>query len=413
MPPTSGRWSKLRSRRALGLILILLAGGGVWAAPQVSAWRHLRSARQEVERCHTAQAIRHLKICREAWPNDPEVLLLAARSARRAGVFGDCERLLSQYERERGRDDAFHFERLLVDAECNQDRVVERCWKLVEEGHPGSPLLMESLARGYMRRYRLGMARRCLDRWAAEQPDNPQMLYLEGLFHLDYAHVASAAVASYGRAVELDPDHEEARLGLAVALLMRKEYARAAEQFERLRQLQPDNLRVQVGLAECREAQGDSAEAVRLVEVVLAQQPEFAPALSLRGQIAFRQEEYAAAAAWLGHAVQRNPSDQSARYNLALAWERMGREADGKEVMSQFERMKKDQARFNEIVTVEIAQRPSDPALHCELGQILLRSGQRDEAMRWFQNALQIDPDYPPARRMLGGPPRPGRPARN
>jgi tetratricopeptide (TPR) repeat protein len=354
-----------------------------------------------MERYHTSQAIRHLRPCRETWPRDPEVLLLAARAARRVGVYGDSERLLSAYERERGRDDAFAFERLLLDAERNQDQVVEQCWKLVEGGHPESALLLEALARGYLRRYRLGMARRCLDRWRQSQPDNTQMLYLDGLFHLDYAHAMSAAVASYGRAVELDPDHEEARLGLAVSLLTIKDFAKAAEHFERLRQLQPDNARVQVGLAECRDGLGETAEAVRLVDEVLARDANFPPALSLRGQIAFRSGQFAEAAAWLRQAVRRNPADHRARYNLALSLEQAGQADEAREHMRRFEQMQQDLARFNEVVTNEIAKRPGDPALHCELGQILLRAGQRDEGLRWLQSALQLDPAYAPARRAM------------
>src|SRR6185437_12616635 len=250
---------------------------------------------------------------------------------------------------------------------------------------------------------------RCLDRWREAQPYNPQLHYLNGLFHLDYAHAASAAVESYGRAVELDPDHEEARIGLAVALLLRKEYAKAAEQFERIRQVQPDNDRVLVGLAECREGLGDAAEAVRMVDEVLARKPDFLSALSLRGQLAFRQEQYAAATEWLRQAVRRNPADQQARYNLALALEWSGHTDEAREYKEQFERMKQDLARFNDIVTGDIAKRPADPALHCELGQILARSGQREEAARWFQSALQIDPAYGPARRALAELQRTGR----
>ena len=108
----------------------------------------------------------------------------------------------------------------------------------------------------------------------------------------------------------------------------------------------------------------------------MSRKPDFPPALSLRGQIAFRQGQFAAAADWLRQAVRRNPANHQARYNLALALERTGRADESQEYMRQFKQMQQDLARFNEIVTSEIAKRPTDPALHCELGQILLRSGQ-------------------------------------
>jgi tetratricopeptide (TPR) repeat protein len=397
-----------RRRRGAALLLILLVAALVWARPHLRAWNHLRAARTELRYYHNPQAIRHLRLCRETWPNDPEVLLLAARAARRAGVYADSERLLAQYEQQEGRDAACTFERLLLDAECRQDQVVEQCWRYVEEGRAESPLLLEALARGYMRRYRLGLARRCLDRWHQLQPDNTQAYYLDGLFHLDYIHSLTPAVDNYRRAVELDPDHEEARLGLAVALLTRKDFAEAAEHFDHLLRSQPDNLRVQVGLAECRESLGETAEALRLADAVLARQPNFPAALSLRGQIAFKSGQLPEAENWLRPALERNPMDHNACYTLVLCLEQSGQREEAQTRRRQLQQMEQDSARFNEIVTRDIAQRPTDPALHCEMGRLLLRAGQREEGLRWLQSALQLDPGYAPARQALADPPRPG-----
>jgi Flp pilus assembly protein TadD len=396
-------WGLLHRRRpvAAALVLGLVVAALAWARPHLRAWHHLRAARTEVQRYHTPQAIRHLRICREFWPRDPEVLLLAARAARRAGVYGDSERLLSIYLQDQGRDDDFVFEQLLLDAECNQDQVVDQCWQYVEEGRYDVPLLLEALTRGYLRRYRLGLARRCLDRWQQLQPDNPQMFYLEGLFHLDYVHALSAAADSYRRAVELDADHEEARLGLAVALLTSRDFANAAEHFERLRQSQPDNARVQVGLAECRDGLGETAEAMQLVDDVLARHPGLAAALSLRGQLAFKSGQLTEAETWLRQAIRRNPMDHRACYSLVLCLDQTGQEEEAREMRRQLKQMEQDAERFNEIVTKEIAQRPTDPALHCAMGQLLLRAGQREEGVRWLQSALQLDSSYAPARQAL------------
>jgi tetratricopeptide (TPR) repeat protein len=408
--PASAGWrqrllsQRPRIVRRLGLLLVLLgvtAGAGVVARPHVRAWYHRRAARLELQRYHTPQAIQHLLICRDIWPHDPETLLLAARAARRAQVYGDAERLLRLYREVRGRDEAYTFEQLLLAAECRVDEVSEQCGKYVEEGRYDAPLLMEALTHGYLRQYRLGQARFCLNHWKQMQPDNPQVFYLEGLLNLDYLHAASQAVVSYRRAVELDAEHEEARLGLAVALLSDKNFAEAAEQFERLLQSQPDNTRIQVGLAECRDGLGETDEAARLVDDVLARQPQFPSALSLRGQLALKSGQWAEAERWLRQALRGDPLDHRARYGLIRCFEQTGQEEEAQRQRRQLQQMEDDTTRFHKIVTEEIAKRPTDPALHCTLGQILLRGGQREEGVRWLQSALRLDPQYAPARQAL------------
>jgi tetratricopeptide (TPR) repeat protein len=201
--------------------------------------------------------------------------------------------------------------------------------------------------------------------------------------------------------VQLDPDHEEARQGLAIALMESKSFAEAAEHLEILRQRQPDNLRLQVGLAECRSALGDSAEAARLVDHVLAEQPQFTRALALRGRLLAYQGNYDAAEPWLRQALERNPSDHQARYDLILCLRSNGKEAEAQQHKQKLLQLEEDLRRFNDIVLRDMVQRPLDPALHCTLGQLLLRSGHRAEGLRWLQNALRLDPQYAPARQAL------------
>jgi tetratricopeptide (TPR) repeat protein len=383
------------------MLLGLLAAGIAAVHPQVRAWHHLRAARSELQRWHNAQAIRHLKICMYVWPNDPEVLLLAARSTRRARSYAEAERLLEMYQHARGLDDACTLEQLLLTAERNIDQVLELCWRYVEQGHPEAPLILEALAFGYMRQYRLVEARACLERWKQLQPDNAQIFCLEGLLYLDYAHTRSVAIENFRRAVELDADHEEARQGLAVALISGRMFAEAAQHLERLLQNQPDSPSLQVGLAECFDGLGKDAEAIQLLDAVLAEQPEFAPALSLRARLALKNGDPVKAELMLRKAFRLNPVDHRTRYSLILCLHQNGKDEEAKQLQKQLEQLEDDLARFNDIVTREIVKRPRDPALHCEMGQLLLRSGQREEGLRWLQSALRIDPQYAPARQAI------------
>ena len=49
----------------------------------------------------------------------------------------------------------------------------------------------------------------------------------------------------------------------------------------------------------------------------------------------------------------------------------------------------------------ELAELPLDPALHYEMGVLLLRAGQPDEAAWWLKNALSLDSEYRPAHAAL------------
>jgi predicted Zn-dependent protease len=213
--------------------------------------------------------------------------------------------------------------------------------------------------------------------------------------------VRSAAEKSYRRALEVDPDHEEARLGLAVALVEGRNYEEAAGHLEHLRRCQPDNLSVQVGLAECRSALGGPDEAVRLVDEVLAREPEFPPALALRGRLALQAGQPEEAEGWLRRALARNPSDHRARYSLVQCLRQNGQEQEAQRQQRRLERMEADLERFNEIVTKEMLKRPRDPALHYALGRLLLRGGHREEGLHWLHSALRLDPQYAPARQAL------------
>ena len=63
--------------------------------------------------------------------------------------------------------------------------------------------------------------------------------------------------------------------------------------------------------------------------------------------------------------------------------------------------MKKQLQRLREISEEQLTARPHDPALHCELGQLLLDLGRTDIGLNWLRSALEQDPRYRPAHAAL------------
>ena len=392
------------SKRRLLVVAVLLGLLGtavVLAYPHLAAWYHLRAARLALQRYHNLDAIRHLQICLKTWPTDADVLFLAARTSRRAGNYAEAEIALDKYQAQRGCDEVAALERILLRADNGDvDPVAGFCKHWIEQGHPESPFIFEAMVRGYLHAYRLPEARRLLQRWRQSQPDNPQTFFVEGELH-DCEVLASEAVTCYQQVLQLDPQHDEARLKLTAALLEQRAFAAAVPHLEYLRQHQPDNLQVPVRLGACRAFLGQQEEAVRLLDDALSRQPDFAPALAERGKIALAREEYAAAVNWLRQAVERNPTDHSARYSLVQCLRHQGKETEAQQQEQQLKQLEADLKRINEIATRGMAQAPHSAALHGELGVILLRHGFVEQGLHWLNSALQQDARYAPAHQAL------------
>jgi Flp pilus assembly protein TadD len=63
--------------------------------------------------------------------------------------------------------------------------------------------------------------------------------------------------------------------------------------------------------------------------------------------------------------------------------------------------IEEDMRTLTEITNQRMQKTPNDPSLHCQVAQILVRGGQVEEAVRWVQAALRIDPKYGKAHQML------------
>jgi tetratricopeptide (TPR) repeat protein len=394
----------LTPRRVLTAVALLgiLGVAGALSYPHVRAWRHLSAARSALKKYHNLEAIRHLQVCLKTWPTDAEVLFLAARTARRAGAYGEAEQALEKYEDQRGSDEAVAVERILLRAENGElDQVGGFCRHWIEHGHPDATFIFEASVRGYLQAYRLSDARLCLQRWREEEPDNPQPYYLEGQIH-DCEGVSWAAVEAYQKVLQADPEHDEARLKLTAALLERRAFAEAVPHLEYLRQHQPDEPLVPVRLALCRNFLGEPDEAVRLLDELLARHPHFAPALVERGKLALARGEYDTAEVWLREAVALAPGEHETRYQLVQCLRRGGKEAEAQQQEQRLKRLEIDLRRISEIANLRMSETPSDPGLHGELGAIMLRNGFIEQGLHWLNSALKLDARCSQAHQALG-----------
>ena len=268
----------------LMLTLVLLIGLGLYSGVQaIRAEYQLQAARRAVEQADFTAAQAHLALCLELSPQSAEAHFLAAQAAHRSGDYDKALVHLNACERLGWLSEAIALEHALGRAQRGDlAQVEDYLLSGVDKDQPEALLILEALTQGYLKTYRLINALQCLDLWLKRQPSNVRALIWHGEIK-ERRNSNSEAVEAYRRAVAVAPDNYKARFHLAQALAHSDQAEEAREQFEHLRQGQPSNPEVLLGLAQCRRSLGQTGEARQLLELVLARDADPQPRRLCRG----------------------------------------------------------------------------------------------------------------------------------
>ncbi len=394
------RWWFARCLQILGLLLPLSAGG-YFMGLHLWAGYHLRAAQSAIEHHDFTRAQDHLRQCLKVRRRNPDIHLLAAQTARRAGAYDEARQYLDDCESLQGPTPTADLERMLLNAQRGElDASVESgLWSLINHSHPETLLILEALSQGYLYSYRLGSAMECLQRWLERQPDSVEALLWRAQVWQALQHPPEA-LDDYRRAAALEPDRDEARLQLAIFLAFSGRTSEAKEHFERVWQHQPNNPKVLFGLALCHEYQGRPAEAARLLDALLRDNPQDLAALRERGKIALHQGQTADAEGWLRQCLQVDSHDQEATFHLCSCLQQQGKHEQAQQYQNQLKQIDADLKRLHEL-NQAVGKEPQNPALRHEAALICLRNGQDREALRWLTGALQVDPQHRPTHQTL------------
>jgi predicted Zn-dependent protease len=390
-------------RRWLWLLVPVFLGLALWLAiPQLQAWHHWAAAQTAMDRYHSAEALDHLNHFLKIRPDSVPAHLMACRASRRLGNFAEAqEHLEACQDLEDPLSAECDLEGQLLSAAAGHLESVESFLETWMGRHPTeAPLAWEALAEGYLCVYRIPDALRCLALWLERQPDNPQALFLRAKVAWQLGS-HKRALPDYKRVVELDPDRADARRRLALCLLETGQFTEALTHLEVLRRRQPDDPELLASLARCQGKLGHFKAAHQTLENLMDRLPDYGLALRTRGQLALWEHQPAEAVTWLRRAVKALPHDYEAQFALTQALQQQGLAAEALAQTQITETLKKRLERMDEIKRKVMPERPHDPAVHCELGQLLLDLGHADVGRDWLLSALQLDPDYRPAHAAL------------
>ena len=387
-------------RRILIVVLVLLLGGVL--GTQGYAWYHLRAGRTALEHYRNAEARRHLDACLSIWSKSETAHLLAARAARRTGDFDAAEDHIRACQTGEGKEsDAVHLEWALLQASKGDLLAVEEYLQTraakdeAAHDYTSAAVIWEALVEGNTRMYRAFLAMNILDNWLEKMPDDPRAHFLRGNLYRQLA--SSKATADYRRVVELDPDNDEARWWFAVSLQEGGQFDEALTHLEHLRSHGWPDPDLRPRIAHSLDRVGRGAEARKLLDEVLAENPDHPRALRVRGKIEFAAGNLPEAEKWLKEAIRVKSADYPLRYDLAQCLRQQeGKEAEAREQERVGEKLKGWAERLGEIRSREMSMKPHDPELHCLMGILYDNLDNPEWAERWLSSALHEDPNYRP-----------------
>lgn len=397
--------ARLRSRRTvsiLAVVLLALGVGGFFGGREVWAEYYLSEARAALDRSRPQDAYTHLERVIGIRPDSTEAHRMAARAARQAGELQIARAHLQHAQRlDDPPSDATVLEWSMLQAESGELTKVEGFLReKVNAGHPDSRYISEALARGYLSSLRLHEALTAIREWLKAAPDDPAAFSVRGQLWVQ-VKVFGRAVDDFAEAVRLDPDRDADRLGLALSLIEVSRHAEAIPHLERLRAKSPSahDLMVYEALALARV--GRIADALHLLDAALAIEPNHVPALLGRARIALDEGRDADAEKYARQVLQVKPMERTAVHVLYQAQVGLGRDEDAKATKARLLALDDLLIRQYELANRLIPQRPHDPELQYQLGEIFMALGDKLQAEGWWLTVVRRHPSFVKAHRAL------------
>ena len=213
----------------------------------------------------------------------------------------------------------------------------------------------------------------------AKNKDDPLADNLLGAAYLSKGD-AEHARQSWQSALAIKPDYTPASLNLAKLAMTQNKPEEAAKEYDKILKRDEKNLSALIGLAQIAELKKDYAQMASLLETARQKNPkDLTPAVMLT-RYYLSQGRAAQALSVAGDASGANPDNPAALQNLGLA--QMGANQASNAAAS-----------FRQV----LAKQPASPELHHQLAQALFKLGDKAGAVKEWDEALKLGPDYVPA----------------
>jgi tetratricopeptide (TPR) repeat protein len=231
--------------------------------------------------------------------------------------------------------------------------------------------------------------------------------------NLGYAHFAKgnweAAIAEYGKAIEILPEYEAAHYNLACALLAKGDRDAAIAEYRKALELKPDNLIARNNLANALLAKGVLDEAIAQYRKALEFVPDDVGTYNNLGYALLAKGDSEAGLAQYRKAIEIQPDNALSHYNFGNAFFSMG---DWDQAIAHYQKAVAIQPALEKarhsLVRAFLRKGNFDGAMACLeetnhtsadplsnwriLGDGLLQKQELEEAILCYRQAIKINP---------------------
>ncbi len=177
-------------------------------------------------------------------------------------------------------------------------------------------------------------------------------------------------------------------------------YQEALEQFQEYLRRRPDSTAALLGLANCQLSLAQRPAARATLQELFARQKDNPAGCLVQARLELEEDAPAEALTWLKRAEALAPYETDITQTEIGTLRQLGRheEADRyeqklKDLYQRFERL--------EDLKKQLLRDPENTTLRYQAGTVCLGLHREDEAARWFQSVLRLDPRHAPTHRAL------------
>lgn len=275
----------------------------------------------------------------------------------------------------------------------------------------------------FIDRNQLPQAQQALDQLKTASPKEPRAAYLRALVAERENRPVEAKAALQEVTQLLDPvpinfvQYRPQLLMLnGLSHYGLNEFAKARQYLEAFLKVQPNSPAVRL-LARIHMSEGNTALAVPLLETYIRANPDDGLALSLLGTAYMSQGKAARATQVLQEAIRKqdrpeyrtalglsllgNGNAEGAITELETAWRKDPAQVSAGMSLARLYAQQNRVPQALALVRDMVRRYPDNPALHHQLGDMLLRGGKTAEARQSYEQALSLSPKLPVSRLQL------------